>query len=277
MTKEQIIQFLYCSNRTMDSKQLQQLYRKAHTKQIDLGALHKLVPKVKPDMKFLAAETQSVQAALDSAHLKPESVRSIPSFNFNTVIKDIAKDNMGYLNREVVQRVEEHKRRQAAAATSLKKSHTVAAKESKTHKREGSSEILIPEYSAYSPDSIVSVPRGHVDQEDSKKSSFPSSHHLQSMKHIAEVGQPSVVENSQAAKDAKHKKHKSIGFTLPATADVAEIVEKDTAPAPKTQFTPPEEVLTNLRQMYIDSTEPTTASKDYAIHDLICRVVCLLT
>lgn len=275
-TKEQIIQFLYSAENTLNSKSLQRLYRQVNTKQIDLSVLHRVVPKTKPDMKFLAKETQAVQNALDSAHLKPESVRSIPRFNFNTVIKDIAKEHMGFLKREIVQRVDEEKAKQNKAAL-LKKSQTTVRQNNKTHKKDISSELLIPEYSVFSPAPEGSPEEVRLDDMP-KKSSFISSQQMQSMKHASEVASKYEREAISLEKPQVHKKTKSIGFAIPAASEEAQddlkahLSQAGSTSDPPTQFAPPEEVLDKLRQMYVEASEPTTATKEYAIHDLICRV-----
>jgi hypothetical protein len=269
VTKDHIIQFLYASAKTMDSKMLQQVYRKANTKQIELSALHKVVPKVKPDMKFLSAETQSIQTALDTAHLHAGSVRSISRFNFNTVIKDIAKDHMAYLKREIVQRVQTEKSRKNRFAY-LKKSITTVEKVTGDHNRDGSSEILVPEYSAYGPDEIITH-KVLLDSESSKKSSFPSSHNIQPGVNVGEFdAKPS---NGGSKEDTGHRKNKSIGFALASAEQEAGLAVHEmldeTTPL---EFAPAAQVLQNLKRMYVEATEPTTATKDYALQDLICRV-----
>lgn len=275
-TKEQIIQFLYSAENTLDSKSLQRLYRQVNTKQIDLSVLHRVVPKIKPDMKFLAKETQAVQNALDSAHLKPESVRSIPRFNLNTVIKDIAKENMGFLKREIVQRVDEEKA-MLNRATLLKKSQTTVRQNNKTHKKDISSELLIQEYSIFSPAHDVSPEEVKLD-EMSKKSSFISSQQMQSMKHASEVASKHEHEAIAIEIPQVHKKTKSIGFAIPTSPQEAQdawkthLSQAGSISDPPTQFVPAEEVLEKLRHMYVEASEPTTATKEYAIHDLICRV-----
>ena len=98
------------------------------------------------------------------------------------------------------------------------------------------------------------------------------------MKHASDVASKHEREAISVEKPQVHKQTKSIGFAIPAASEEAQDAPKahlsqaGSTSDPPTQFAPPEEVLDKLRQMYVEASEPTTATKEYAIHDLICRV-----